>query len=303
MIKRLEIKSRLRRRILAAIETGVLRAGDRLPSTRELTAEMNADPRVIAAAYRELASEGLVELRVRSGAYVSRSIAPDRVTQAISCEWIADVFAAAVKRGLPMQELGPVMFDFAMTRKLRAVAVAEMADQSLGISAELKRDYGITASNLVVEQLKARQPPREILTAHVVFAAEDCAEVVRRVAETPTRRVIAVESRADLLDPEWLALLQSGVYVVATDPGFLDRAVSAIHRAGGSTSRMHLLVAGRDDLSSIPPGAPTYVTESARRAIGRLRLPGRIIRAKRLFDETTVREIVRFICTRNEELS
>lgn len=33
--------------------------------------ELKADPRTVAAAYRELATEGVVELRSRSGVYIS----------------------------------------------------------------------------------------------------------------------------------------------------------------------------------------------------------------------------------------
>ena len=70
--RRPQIANELRGRIERALMTGALAHGDRLPSTREMGAELDADPRVVLAAYRDLAGEGLVELRPRSGVYVAR---------------------------------------------------------------------------------------------------------------------------------------------------------------------------------------------------------------------------------------
>ena len=62
----------LRGRILRGLHSRSLASGDRLPSARELGAEFDIDHRVVLAAYRELASEGLIELRQRGGIYVAR---------------------------------------------------------------------------------------------------------------------------------------------------------------------------------------------------------------------------------------
>src|SRR5688572_30346161 len=64
------IAGALRQRVVGGLHLGTLKAGDRLPSLRQLAAETGADPRVVLAAYRQLAREGLVGLRTRSGAYV-----------------------------------------------------------------------------------------------------------------------------------------------------------------------------------------------------------------------------------------
>ena len=68
--RRGQITSFLRQRIVRGLQTSTTRGGARLPSTRALAAELGVDPRVVLSAYRELAAEGLVELRERSGAYV-----------------------------------------------------------------------------------------------------------------------------------------------------------------------------------------------------------------------------------------
>ncbi len=57
-----------------AIETGVLRAGDQLPSVRQIAEELLINPNTVARAYRELEHEGIVDLRHGSGAYIRESV-------------------------------------------------------------------------------------------------------------------------------------------------------------------------------------------------------------------------------------
>jgi GntR family transcriptional regulator len=54
-----------------AIETGVLQPGDALPGLRVLAQELVVSPNTIVKAYAELESDGLIEIRHGSGAYVA----------------------------------------------------------------------------------------------------------------------------------------------------------------------------------------------------------------------------------------
>jgi DNA-binding GntR family transcriptional regulator len=54
-----------------AIESGVLRAGDRLPPLRELAVEVGVNANTLRAAYAKLEAEGLIETRHGSGTYVT----------------------------------------------------------------------------------------------------------------------------------------------------------------------------------------------------------------------------------------
>src|SRR5688500_9384713 len=60
----------LRQRIVAGLHLGTLNAGDRLQSVRQVATEFGVNPRVVMAAYRQLAAEGLVRMRSRSGVFV-----------------------------------------------------------------------------------------------------------------------------------------------------------------------------------------------------------------------------------------
>lgn len=59
-----------------AIETGAIRAGEQLPSVRQMAEELLINPNTVARAYRELEHEGVIELKHGSGAFIRDSIAP-----------------------------------------------------------------------------------------------------------------------------------------------------------------------------------------------------------------------------------
>ncbi|MFL6212079.1 MAG: PLP-dependent aminotransferase family protein [Pyrinomonadaceae bacterium] len=65
----------------AAILHGQLRAGTRLPSTRELAAELSVSRNTVLNAFEQLLAEGYVEGQVGSGTYVSRAL-PDELLHA-----------------------------------------------------------------------------------------------------------------------------------------------------------------------------------------------------------------------------
>src|SRR6185436_14980260 len=66
------------RQLRKAIVEGRLRAGERLPSTRELASRLQLSRNTAALAYEWLASEGLVSGRVGAGSFVEkRRVEPD----------------------------------------------------------------------------------------------------------------------------------------------------------------------------------------------------------------------------------
>ena len=59
-----------------AIETGAIRAGEQLPSVRQMAENLVINPNTVARAYRELEHEGVIELKHGSGAFIRESIVP-----------------------------------------------------------------------------------------------------------------------------------------------------------------------------------------------------------------------------------
>jgi GntR family transcriptional regulator/MocR family aminotransferase len=76
--------------VRAAVTDGVLHAGDRLPSTRDLAATLGVSRTVVTSAYASLFAEGWLEGRHGSGTYVA-DVAPARApASAIRCAQLAE---------------------------------------------------------------------------------------------------------------------------------------------------------------------------------------------------------------------
>lgn len=54
-----------------AVASGVLRAGDRLPSVRDMSVELAVNPNTIAKAYQELEREGVIETPRGRGSFIA----------------------------------------------------------------------------------------------------------------------------------------------------------------------------------------------------------------------------------------
>jgi GntR family transcriptional regulator len=57
-----------------SIETGAIRAGEQLPSVRKMAEDLVINPNTVVRAYRDLESEGILELRHGSGVFVRDSV-------------------------------------------------------------------------------------------------------------------------------------------------------------------------------------------------------------------------------------
>jgi GntR family transcriptional regulator len=84
-----------------AVRLGVLEAGDRLPTVKEVVAELTINPNTVLKAYRELDLEGLVEGRRGVGTFVSDSLPeppPEGIKDLRSAlqKWVARARAAGL---------------------------------------------------------------------------------------------------------------------------------------------------------------------------------------------------------------
>ena len=57
-----------------SIATGAVKAGEQLPSVRKMAEDLLINPNTVVHAYRDLESEGIVELRHGSGVFVRESV-------------------------------------------------------------------------------------------------------------------------------------------------------------------------------------------------------------------------------------
>ena len=297
--RRAFVASTLQRRIEHSLRTRALCPGDRLPSTREVGGEFDVDPRVALAAYQTLADEGLVVLKPRSGVFVAPAISP-KEERSPPADFLTDTLVAGVVRGFSLLRFTDELRIAALGRRLRAAVIATTADQALGLSRELKVDYGLDTTALLPEQVKEGSALSSVLQrTHLLVTTRLLATEVSSLAATLGKPVVIVDVRPPFVEEEWTTLVRSGrAYIVATDPRFLELIQNYLQRVV-DLRNVRMLLVGRDDLTTIPPQAPTYVTEAARQKLGKTRIPGRLIPPPRVLAENSVRTLVEFIVKMN----
>ena len=291
----------LRSRVLRGLQAGTLVAGERLPTSRELAAEFDVDYRLVIAAYKALASEGLVELRPRGGIYVADAGAPRAGHPPLPEAWLAEVLTEGIAREIPGPELHEWLRRSVETLRLRAVTITTTLDQGYGLCRELRDDFGLEADALLAEELlDAAESPLSLRRADLLVTTDAHAEQARALATELGRAAIVVQVRPELAGGEWALLLRRPVYAVVASEQFGEMLRRFFEGVPG-IENLRILVLGRDDLEQIPAGAPTYVTQRVRAELGDIRIPGRILPPARTIAAESAREIFTFIVRSNVE--
>ncbi len=91
--------------VVLAILSGDLRAGDRLPSTRDLARRFRVHPNTISAGYRQLVNEGWAEYRHGSGVYVKSKAEKPSTPAQILDQHISAFFRAVRELDLPAADV------------------------------------------------------------------------------------------------------------------------------------------------------------------------------------------------------
>jgi len=83
--------------VKAAIATGTIAAGDRLPTVRQLAVDLSINPNTVSRAYTELELTGLVETQMGSGTFVgNRPVERDDVESRRLLDQICQEFLSRV---------------------------------------------------------------------------------------------------------------------------------------------------------------------------------------------------------------
>jgi GntR family transcriptional regulator len=88
----------LMEQIKHAVETGAIRKGEQLPTIRRIAEDLAMNPNTVARAYRELETEGIIEVRHGSGAYVA--VLPGSAAKSAVMRRAADVLRPAIEKAL-----------------------------------------------------------------------------------------------------------------------------------------------------------------------------------------------------------
>ena len=123
--------------------TGQLTPGDRLPSIRSIAHEARLNHKVVAGALRELAREGLLEVRDRSGVYVSSAWRTEPV-EGPEDAVAAAALAEAWSRGVPVRDLVRRLTALGTEPARRCVCVDGRADYLAALSRELRTMFSLS---------------------------------------------------------------------------------------------------------------------------------------------------------------
>ncbi|WP_027344780.1 MocR-like pyridoxine biosynthesis transcription factor PdxR [Hamadaea tsunoensis] len=197
-----DLATRIYRELLDAIVDGRLRAGERLPPTRELGARLEVSRNTVAAAYERLTAEGFLVARVGSGTFVSdqplrtrpRSAAsggvtPRRLFSALlekTTTLGAPALAYDFRVGVPDGRLFPIeTWRRLLAHELQASAVRDAAYRDPAghpaLRAAIARAAGLSRS--------VRAAPDDVL---VTQGAQQALDLIGRVMLDPGA-VVAVE--------------------------------------------------------------------------------------------------------------
>lgn len=294
-----ELTSILRGRILRGLHAGTVERGSRLPSAREQAMEFAVDSRVVLAAYRELAAEGLIEIRERGGVYVRGTEGVDGRASAVPLGWLAEVLSEGLSRGIAAPDLADCLARMVQTVSLKALVISSTEDQLAGLVRELRDDFGLEAEGVLPERLGPTQSRAPIVRgADLLICTAAQAALAESLGHEFDKPVIVIEVRPDLVAGEWAMLLREPVWAIVATVEFGEILNQFFRNVSGSEN-LRILVHGRDDLGQIPPDAPTYVTQRVRDALGVTPIRGRILPPARTISTASARRILDYVVRAN----
>ncbi|HEX8272896.1 MAG TPA: GntR family transcriptional regulator [Longimicrobiaceae bacterium] len=298
-----DLTDRLRDRLLNALHVGRIRPGDRLPSIREVARDTGADHRAVAAAYRVLQEEGLVEVRGRSGVYVAQQERLGGELLAETARWLAGVMTDAWRRQIPLRELHDLLRRCTQTR-LRVACVESNVDQMTAYCAELQELFGLEAHPVYLaaggeHPEDAVRLQAELDCADLVVTTRFHAARVQRAALPAGKPVVVVMVHSQIVEAIRRELERGELVVVSADPEFGER-IRAMHGQGeGSGASIRLVAAAdRESVERISPERTVLLTRAARMSLEGVRLPPSIPHSP-TFSPQTARELAEAIIRLN----
>lgn len=263
-----QVERHLRYHIMGLLHVGRLKRGAPLPSIRGMAANLGADHRLVAAAYRSLETEGLVEIRPGAGVFLALDVSAS-VLQGEVEGWLSAVLLEGRNRGVARAELARLVERCAAT-PLRCACVESNEDQMVAFAAELEESFSLDVRPVMVSPAAGAPVPADALA--------DADLVVTTVFHAAAVRVAAAQAGKPLVvprvDPRFAErvarVLNAGdTTAVITDPRFSARAMAFLEMTPQRGRARFVLVddvgTGADvDLHS----ESTLITRAARRRLG-----------------------------------
>jgi DNA-binding transcriptional regulator YhcF (GntR family) len=270
--KDVDLADELRLQIQGGLHIGLLKPGSKLPSIREVADRRRIDHRAVARAYAQLEADRLVEVRGRSGVYVS-PVAAASTPLSERDAWLASVLHAAWSRGVTMAELHHDVRRTTLHR-LRCVCIESTRDHLIGFSSELAAHFGFSVIPICfrpqrdgsVDPVDHARMEAEACAADLIATTSFHAPVVEELGRRTAKRVLSITINPDIRDEVAKVIASGPVRIVVADPAFVERA-RAFLKTIKDGHNMELVLA--DDMRrAVPDDKRTVYTKAARRELG-----------------------------------
>jgi PAS domain S-box-containing protein len=261
-----DVTERLRGGIAAALDLGYLRPGDRLPGTREAASASGIDHRVISAAYRRLAAEGLVEVRSRRGPVVATPPAPSTEPLGETPEWLAGVLEGAAQLQVRLPALGDLVRRWTASVPVRCLCVDGTEDGRAALVHEMTAQWGMECEAAAPEERGSqRELAAAIRAADLVVTTHFNAGAVRSLARMAGKPVVVAAARPDLVEAVEEALRRGPLTAVVADAAYAERL-----RVVPNGDRLRVVLAGdAAEVEVLSPDEAVLLTLAAQQKVKR----------------------------------
>jgi DNA-binding transcriptional regulator YhcF (GntR family) len=296
---------RIRNRIVGEMHLGHLRAGDRLPSVRELSGELDVDHRAVAAVFRALEAEGLVEVRGRAGAFLMQQERLGGELVGETATWLAGVLAEARRRRVGIPDFPEFVRSCTARVRLRCACVESNVDSGTAISLELSEEFGLDVVHVPAHEVPQRGRPAP---AALPEALREADLVVTTAFHAPQVRAAAtalgIPHALVTVHPEMAGIIErrvraEGLTAIVADPEYGERFRTVY--GGGSPDRIRIVMADdRQTIARLDRAHPVLATRAVRLMLPDLDLPLLLPRYPSISPEST-REIAEALIRLNME--
>jgi DNA-binding transcriptional regulator YhcF (GntR family) len=294
----------LRDRVVGGLHRGTLRGGDRLPGVRETAREMGVNARTVAKAFRELETEGLVEVRGRSGVYVARQQLRDGQMLPETMRWMAEVVVETWRRMIHIPEFPDFARRCTAAVQVRCALVESVEDAVTAYSTELGSGLGFdvypVSLDLPQTQSSGERLTEDLRDADLIVTTSFYARAVREAAERLGKRMVMLTTHPEF-EAEIRRRLEEGrLTVVAVDPRFGER-IRVLYGEGADDDRIRVILA--DDpgaVAELDPSEPVLLTRAAHERLGEVDLTLLFPHAPS-FSPESARELAEVLIRLNQE--
>jgi PAS domain S-box-containing protein len=293
---------RLRAGIAAGLHLGRIVPGDRLPSIRDAARAARTDHRVVSAAYRQLAGEGVVRVVNRRGVTVAPLPGAGGGALSESAEWLARVLADAWELRVKVPQVPDLVRDWTCATTLRCACVESTDDDLAALTGELGAQWGLATYPVRVEEGAPDAPARRAALAEAMRGAELAvttafhARAVAPVAQAMGIPLVVASMSGEVVEAVEEKLRAGPLTAVVADERWGARLRAAV---GGARLR----VVRADDaaaVAALDPSEPVLLTRAARERMGAAR-PRLLVPPTHFLSTECAGEIARVLIRRNVE--